>query len=258
MNDREYELFVGRLIEYVAKNDLVITPGVVHRGRYRGKTGEEYEIDLSFRFQVANAKYLTLIECKHWNQRVGRDVISAFHSVVTDIAAHKGIVVTTKGFESGAVRLAAKNGIALFKVSDREDFTYEVVRHFTEHEKRTIEFLTREDIYVSGRPFRRADGIVRMATHIIDYVAALFGEQVAALLSLEPGPSLDDVVDEDIKSQITDQLLAMGDHWVVDYLNIEACGMDLRVTPYMDVRIISVKASVNYREALRLRGEGSS
>ena len=38
--------------------------------------------------------------------RVGRDIVSAFKTVTDDIGAHKGIVVTTMGFQSGAIDAA--------------------------------------------------------------------------------------------------------------------------------------------------------
>ena len=105
MRSEEYELFVGALIKTLSANDLIVPSSIQHLRKFTGKTGEVYEIDLSYQFRVAEADYLTVIECKHWNHRVGRRVINYFKSVVEDIGAHKGIVVTTVGFQEGNRRL---------------------------------------------------------------------------------------------------------------------------------------------------------
>lgn len=43
-----------------------------------------------------------LCECKHWNKRVPQNVIHAFRSVCSDSGAHFGLIISKKGFQSGA------------------------------------------------------------------------------------------------------------------------------------------------------------
>ena len=70
MEPSEYESLVGQLIEYLSRQDLVLAPTVQHLAKLKGKSGQVYEIDLCYRFRVAGADYLTLVECKYWNKRV--------------------------------------------------------------------------------------------------------------------------------------------------------------------------------------------
>jgi len=80
-----------------------------------GKSGQHYQIDLSFEFTKTKASFLVLIECKNYNRRVGLSVLLEFAEKIKDIGAHKGIVVTTRGFQKGSFKIALAHGIALMK-----------------------------------------------------------------------------------------------------------------------------------------------
>jgi hypothetical protein len=53
------------------------------------------------------------VECKHYKKKVPVDDVEEFHSKIDDIGAHKGIVITTVGFQVGAIKTAKARGIAL-------------------------------------------------------------------------------------------------------------------------------------------------
>jgi restriction system protein len=53
------------------------------------------------------------VECKCYAHKVSVDDIEEFHSKIDDIGAHKGIMVTTVGYQEGAVKTARGRGIAL-------------------------------------------------------------------------------------------------------------------------------------------------
>ena len=91
----------------------------IHHGRkFIGKrSGHAHEIDVSFELDVAGTQLLVLVECKAYRRRVGIDEVMEFASRLDDIAAHKGIFVTTKGFQKGAIKFAASKGIALVVAS---------------------------------------------------------------------------------------------------------------------------------------------
>ena len=60
-----------------------------------------------------------LVECKHLSRPVGRDVVHLLHAKVAELAAHKGVVFSTSGFQRGAPLLAKKHGVALVDCSPR-------------------------------------------------------------------------------------------------------------------------------------------
>jgi restriction endonuclease Mrr len=127
MNPSDYEQFVSKLIDRLARQELTVKPIIAQRRNLVGRSGQSYEIDLSYTFRVAGVDYLTAIECKCWNHSVGRDIVSAFRTVLDDISAHKGIIVTTQGFQSGALAAAASYGIALLTASTETEA--EVLQH---------------------------------------------------------------------------------------------------------------------------------
>lgn len=94
-----------------------------HRRKWQGKrTGQPHEIDLSFEFNKAGVRFLVLIECKHYGRNVGVEDIAEFAYKLDDIGAHKGILVTTHGFQKGVFAVANAAGIALVKVARPGEF----------------------------------------------------------------------------------------------------------------------------------------
>jgi hypothetical protein len=112
-NALHYELLVKRLLQTKLAHEPGHTPQIFHRKVYRGASGQDYEIDVSFETFIADARVLTLIECKCYKDKVGVDDVAEFAYKVRDIGAHKGIIVTTVGFESGAITVAVREGLGL-------------------------------------------------------------------------------------------------------------------------------------------------
>ena len=108
-NDSDaYEQFTQRVIlELVGVT-------VYHKKIYIGiRSQREIIIDVSFNYSVAGSDLLFLVECKCYNHAVPVDDVEEFHSKIDDIGAHKGIMVTTVGYQSGAIKTARGRGIGL-------------------------------------------------------------------------------------------------------------------------------------------------
>lgn len=87
---------------------------VYHRQKYHGlASGHEHEIDLSFEVDVAGTQILVVVECKCYRRRISVDDVLEFSARIDDISAHKGILVSTVGFQKGAAKVAKAKGIAL-------------------------------------------------------------------------------------------------------------------------------------------------
>jgi hypothetical protein len=103
-----YEQFTQKVISSLAGVE------VHHRRVYTGRISQRnIKVDVSFNYQVAGANLLFLVECKCYAHSVQVDDVEEFHSKIDDIGAHKGIMVTTVGFQKGAVKTAKGRGIAL-------------------------------------------------------------------------------------------------------------------------------------------------
>ncbi len=104
------------------------TARVVSRPRYFSKLrGSNITFDVSIEvWPFPNADRPTLIwiwECKDYPTRnVTVDEVEEFHDKMTQVGAHKGTIVTRKGFAVGAIALARSYGIALI-VLEKEQIT---------------------------------------------------------------------------------------------------------------------------------------
>jgi hypothetical protein len=114
MDATGYEQFVKRLI-----TELTTQHGceVYHLREYVGKlSGRRIKIDVSFELLIFGARILFLVECKHYNRTVEAGDVEEFHSKLSDIGAHKGMIVTTLGFQDGAIKTAKGREIALARL----------------------------------------------------------------------------------------------------------------------------------------------
>lgn len=104
----DYEQFTKKVV----KELVGVT--VHHQKVYTGRISQrDIKIDVSFNYTIAGADLLFLVECKCYNHAVPVDDVEEFHSKIDDIGAHKGIMVTTVGFQDGTIRTAKGRGIAL-------------------------------------------------------------------------------------------------------------------------------------------------
>lgn len=87
---------------------------VHHQRIYTGKVSQRnIKVDVSFNYSVAGSDLLFLVECKHYAHPASVDDIEEFHSKIDDIGAHKGVMVTTVGYQDGAIKTARGRGIGL-------------------------------------------------------------------------------------------------------------------------------------------------
>ncbi|WP_229635467.1 restriction endonuclease [Pseudomonas syringae] len=71
------------------------------------------------KFQAfAGAELMVLIECKKYRNAVERELVQVLHDKVRSLGAHKGMLFTTSGFQSGAIKYAKAHGIALVSIVD--------------------------------------------------------------------------------------------------------------------------------------------
>jgi restriction system protein len=115
LTPKEYEIAVKRNLDALSAG--LTDYQSVHREIVAGVDGE-YEIDITVRFTAIGVDYLTLIECKRYNRPVGREKVQALLSKMHSVGAHKGIIFSTSGFQSGAGEFADAHGIALVEFVD--------------------------------------------------------------------------------------------------------------------------------------------
>jgi hypothetical protein len=86
----------------------------------------KHQIDVFAVFNFGGQVYRTIIECKYWNSRVKKGQVGTLLGVIADIGAEKGVIVSKKGFQSGAREFARYTNISLVSydelVRDSEHF----------------------------------------------------------------------------------------------------------------------------------------
>ncbi|HEV7487032.1 MAG TPA: restriction endonuclease [Thermoanaerobaculia bacterium] len=119
----------------------------------RGK----HKIDVLVEFTHAGVVTRWIIECKCWKSSIPKEKVLALQSITQDVGADRAFLLSEKGFQSGAVRVARNTNVALTNLEDLQanarDFALQsklqaVVRRFAIVNKPVSEFLIGED----GRP----------------------------------------------------------------------------------------------------------
>ena len=78
-----------------------------------------YQIDGLIEFTIGCIRCKTILECKQYKNPVPREKIEILFNRLCSIGANKGILISTAGFQSGAIKYASEHGIALIQILDR-------------------------------------------------------------------------------------------------------------------------------------------
>jgi hypothetical protein len=78
-----------------------------------------YVCDVTARFEATGVEFLVLIEAKLHGRPVERQHVQVLQQKVTSANAHKGILVSSARFQSGAIDFAKAHRIALLRRNPR-------------------------------------------------------------------------------------------------------------------------------------------
>jgi restriction system protein len=70
-----------------------------------------HDVDVLVRSHHVGFDVVWIVECKQWQSRVSKLHVLALREIVTDIGADRGILVSEKGFQSGAIEAAALTNV---------------------------------------------------------------------------------------------------------------------------------------------------
>jgi hypothetical protein len=68
--------------------------------------GVTHNIDVFYQFEKANIQHKVAFECKNWNTPVTKEKVAAFVKIIEDIKGVVGVIVSNKGYQSGAQQYA--------------------------------------------------------------------------------------------------------------------------------------------------------
>jgi hypothetical protein len=82
-------------------------------------TGRLRQVDVSIRFKRGFHTYLTVVECRDHDAPTPISHVEAFVEKTRKIQADKGVMISVKGFQGGAIEAARQGGIDLFVLSEQ-------------------------------------------------------------------------------------------------------------------------------------------
>lgn len=99
----------------------------IHRAETQGAivtwnekiNGRQFDVAIRFKFGLHD--YLTVIECKEYKDKVPVEKVEAFITKARDVNASKSIMVSSSGFQSGCLDVAARHGIKLLTLNEKLD-----------------------------------------------------------------------------------------------------------------------------------------
>ena len=143
-----FEIFCMNTLKAYAEKEGLKDFSITHNKKVKADDGT-YQIDVYAEYTALGAKNVVLVECKKKSNAIKREVVEILHKRLENLGAHKGILISTSGFQSGATEYAAKHGIALWQICDihikhicnsaspnfmeRMQFIMEVEKHLPKH-----------------------------------------------------------------------------------------------------------------------------
>jgi restriction system protein len=101
------------------------------------------------------------VECKHWATAATKSVVHGFRTVVGDSGANTGLIVSTAGFQEGAVKAAAYSNVRLTNWVEFQEifvgrwFGLYMASHLREEADPLVEYTEP----INSRIFRKADAL---------------------------------------------------------------------------------------------------
>lgn len=84
-----------------------------------------HDIDVVVRGNRAGMTFLWIVECKRWKTNVPKHAVATLQSIVQDLGADRGIILSEKGFQPGAKALAKGSNVILTSLADLREDTYQ-------------------------------------------------------------------------------------------------------------------------------------
>ncbi|MCL1887106.1 MAG: restriction endonuclease [Betaproteobacteria bacterium] len=94
---------------------------VRHDEQLIDRFGVSRQFDVLWEYEQAGIRHKTIIECKDYSSSVSIDKVDALCGKLVDFPGVRGIIATTKGYQSGAKEKAKNNNIELLCIREQND-----------------------------------------------------------------------------------------------------------------------------------------
>jgi len=111
-DDRDYEIFVRDIVEALLKADGLQTVKVEHDVQVQG-ISRSHQIDVYWEYELGGVLHRVIINCKNYKSTVEVTHVETLAGVLNDMPGVRGVIVTTLGFQKGAIDYAKVHKIGL-------------------------------------------------------------------------------------------------------------------------------------------------
>jgi hypothetical protein len=115
----------------------------------------EHKIDVWVAFSKFGFQNRCAVECKYWNSNVTKEKVMVLKSIVDDVGADRGVIISKTGFQSGAIRATAYTNITLTSLEDlKQTVQDDLVQSSLYHLESSVTRLRHElqNLYKVDRP----------------------------------------------------------------------------------------------------------
>jgi hypothetical protein len=249
MTGKEYELKIKTYFENKLSKEMDYKVQVNHL-----KKINNFEIDLSYILNIGGFDYFTIIECKNWNKTINQGMLTSLKGMMDEVKAHKGIMITALGFQSGAVKYASSHHIGLSVITKKMKETKFLNATGPEGED-ILEIIKGNSNPIDKMPDEfDLVGLIAPSQNIYKYFEDQFGHETLTAL-LETATTGDLVtylkqIDPNIKKAI----LNIPIFWKKHYLLSETDGLNLVLTNESEINKLASLITVSkfYFEKFKL------
>lgn len=117
MSSEEFEVYCMDILKAYAKENNLEDFLIEHNVKKKSHDGT-YQIDVYALFTALNVSIKVLCECKQYKNKVKRELVQILDKKLESLGMNKGILMSTSGFQKGAIQYAKEHGIALIQVFD--------------------------------------------------------------------------------------------------------------------------------------------
>lgn len=119
----EFEEFCVEVLKSYAAEDQLKNFIIKHNVKHEAPDGT-YQLDIYASFTALSGELKILCECKQYSSPVKRERVELLEGRIKSLGMHKGILLSTSGFQKGAIQYAKAHGIELIQVFDHSCLQY--------------------------------------------------------------------------------------------------------------------------------------
>ncbi|TRW25352.1 restriction endonuclease [Flavobacterium zepuense] len=118
---KTYESITKYIYETLGKQHGVTVKGHGSSCTVKGNSGTSHQIDVLTTHSDGIHSYETAIECKHWKEKVNKDIVMKLSAILEDTGINKGVIVSKSGFTPDGIALAKFKNIGLVELREAVD-----------------------------------------------------------------------------------------------------------------------------------------